>query len=144
MLSLNVIDLNDPTVPPIAVSAGSRNDVISTMAFTPDSHRLIFIAGSADTGRNANNSLVALDLNTGSDFRIKRGRFAPGLAIAPDSSAVVVMDYQVLEDEGQPPYLNLVEVDVETSETTLLFEGATLVDGAVTEQRFALPLRWLP
>lgn len=142
--TLNVIDLNDPTVPPIAVSAGSRNDVISTMAFTPDSHRLIFIAGSADTGRNANNSLVALDLNTGSDFRIKRGRFAPGLAIAPDSSAVVVMDYQVLEDEGQPPYLNLVEVDVETSETTLLFEGATLVDGAVTEQRFALPLRWLP
>lgn len=140
--TLNVIDLNAPATPPIVLSAGSRNDVISAMSFSADSQKLIFIAGSPDTGRNANNSLVALDLNTGSDFRIKRGRFAPGLAVAPDGSAVVAMDYQVLEDEQQPPYLNLVSVNVETSETTLLFEGAEIVDGKVTNQRFAFPLSW--
>ncbi|HLV35910.1 MAG TPA: hypothetical protein VKY59_12375 [Spirillospora sp.] len=142
--TLNVIDLTSPDTPPITVSAGSRGDVISSMAFSPDSQRLIFIAGSASTGRNADNSLVALDLTTGSDFRIKRGRFAPGLAVAPDGRAVVAMDYQILRDERQPPYLNLVEIDVQTSETVLLFEGADIVNGEVTNQRFALPLGWRP
>ncbi len=140
--TLNVIDLNDPGTPPIVLSAGSRNDVISAMSFSADSQKLIFIAGSPGTGRNADNSLVALDLNTGSDFRIKRGRFAPGLAVSPDGSAVVAMDYQVLEDERQPPYLNLVSINVDTSETVLLFEGAEIVDGEVTNQRFAFPLSW--
>jgi WD40 repeat protein len=141
---LNVIDLNDPSTPPITVSAGSQGDVISSMVFSGDSQHLIFIAGSPDTGRNTNNSLVALDLNTGSDFRIKRGRFAPGLAVAPDGSAVVAMDYQVLEDEREPPYLNLVKINVETSETVLLFEGAEIVDGKVTNPQFAMPVSWRP
>jgi hypothetical protein len=140
--TLNVIDLNDPTAAPITVSAGSTGDVISSMAFSGDGQRLIFIAGSPDTGRNANNSLVALDLETGSDFRIKRGRFAPGLAVAPDGSAVVAMDYQVLEDEREPPYLNLVKINVDTSETVLLFEGAEIVDGKVTNPQFAVPISW--
>ena len=139
---LNVIDLNDPSAAPITISAGSRNDVIADMVFSGDSQRLIFIAGSSDTGRNTNNSLVALDLETGSDFRIKRGRFAPGLAVAPDGSSVVAMDYQVLEDEREPPYLNLVEINVDTSETVLLFEGAEIVDGKVTNPQFAVPISW--
>jgi hypothetical protein len=141
---LNVLDLSDPTTPPIAVSAGSRNDVISDMAFSANSERLIFIAGSPDTGRNADNSLIAIELSSGSDFRVKRGRFAPGLAVSPDGTEVVAMDFQVLEDERQPPYLNLVEINVDTSETTLLFEGAEIVDGEVTNQQFALPLSWRP
>jgi hypothetical protein len=141
---LNVLDLSNPTTPPIAVSAGSRNDVISDMAFSANGERLIFIAGSPDTGRNADNSLIAIDLSSGSDFRIKRGRFAPGLAVSPDGTEVVAMDFQVLEDERQPPYLNLVEINVDTSETTLLFEGAEIVDGEVTNQQFALPLSWRP
>lgn len=140
--ALNVIDLNDPAAAPITVSAGSTGDVISSMVFSGDSQRLIFIAGSPGTGRNANNSLVALDLETGSDFRIKRGRFAPGLAVSPDGRSVVAMDYQVLEDERQPPYLNLVQINVDTSETVLLFEGAEIVDGKVTDQQFAVPLSW--
>lgn len=140
--TLNVIDLEDPTAAPITVSAGSTGDVISSITFSGDSQRLIFIAGSPGTGRNANNSLVALDLDTGSDFRIKRGRFAPGLAVAPDGSSVVAMDYQVLEDEREPPYLNLVKINVDTSETVLLFEGAEIVDGKVTNQQFAVPISW--
>lgn len=140
--TLTVIDLTEPDAAPISVSAGGRNDVISVMQFSDDSQYLVFVAGSPDTGRNANNSLVALDLSTGSDFRIKRGRFAPALAVAPDGSSVIAMDYQVLEDERQPPYLNLVEIDVETSETTLLFEGAEIVNGEVTNQQFAVPLSW--
>lgn len=140
--TLNVIDLTDAAAPPITISAGSRGDVISDMAFSADSQRLIFIAGSPGTGRSSNNSLMALDLNTGSDFRIKRGRFARGLAVAPDGSAVVAMDYQVLQDERQPPYLNLVRIDADTSETTLLFEGADIVDGRVTNPYFAMPIGW--
>ena len=142
--TLNIVDLNDVGTAPITVSAGSRNDVISDMVFSANSERLILIAGSPDTGRNADNTLIAVDLNNGSDFRIKRGRFAPGLAVAPDGSAVVAMDYQVLEDERQPPFLNLVRVNIDTSETTLLFEGATVVDGEVTDQQFAMPLSWRP
>lgn len=142
--TLNVIDLNAPTAPPIAISAGSANDVIVDMAFSANSQKLIFIAGSGGIGRNADNSLVALDLTSGSDFRIKRGRFAPGLAVSPDSSAVVAMDYQVVEDERQPPFLNLVEINIDTSETVLLFEGADVVDGEVANQRFAMPLSWRP
>lgn len=142
--TLNVIDMDDPAAPPITVSAGSRNDVISDMVFSANNQRLIFIAGSPDTGRNADNSLIAIDLENGSDFRIKRGRFAPGLAVAPDGSRVVAMDYQVLEDERQPPYLNLVEINVDTSETILLFEGAEIVEGEVTNQQFALPVSWRP
>jgi len=142
--TLNVLGLSDPTTPPITISAGSANDVISDMAFSADSERLIFIAGSPDTGRNADNSLIALDLESGNDFRIKRGRFAPGIAVAPDGSAVVAMDFAVVEDEREPPFLNLVSIDIETSETVLLFEGADIVDGKVTDQRFAMPISWRP
>jgi hypothetical protein len=140
--TLHVYDLQDLTVAPITVSAGSRNDIIADMAFSADSNWLIFIAGSESTGRNADNSLIALDLNAGSDFRIKRGRFARGLAVSPDGSKVVVQDAEVLEDEREPTYLNLVEIDVNTSETALLFEGADIVEGKVTNQRFAKPLIW--
>ncbi len=140
--TLHVYDLQDLTVAPITISAGSRNDIVPDMTFSADSNWLIFIAGSESTGRSADNSLIALDLNAGTDFRIKRGRFARGLAVSPDGSLVVVQDAEVLEDERQPTFLNLVQIDVNTSETALLFEGADIVDGEVTNQRFAKPLIW--
>jgi WD40 repeat protein len=140
--TLHVYDLQDLSVAPITISAGSRNDIIADMAFSADSNWLIFIAGSESTGRDADNSLIALDLNAGSDFRIKRGRFARGLAVSSDGGQVVVQDAEVLEDERQPTFLNLVQVAVNTSETALLFEGADVVDGEVTNQRFAKPLIW--
>lgn len=140
--TLHIFDLTNPSLAPITYSAGSRNDVISAMAFTPDNRRLVFIAGSADTGRNSNNSLIAIDLASGSDLRIRRGRFASGLALSPSGNSVVAMDYQVVDDERQPPYLNLVNINIDTSEVNLIFEGAEVVDGQVTDQHFALPLSW--
>ena len=140
--TLRIFDLNNLAEAPISISAGSKNDIISDMTFSADSQRLVFIAGSESTGRNADNSLMAVDLATGSDYRIMLGRFARGLAVAPDGSEVVVQDAQIVEDERQPPYLNTIQVNVDTSDTTTLFEGADIVDGKVTNQRFAKPLSW--
>lgn len=136
--TLLVYDLADLSVAPVALSAGSAGDVILDMAFSANNERLFFLAGSA----NGDNSLVAVDLASGSDFRVKRGRFAPGMAVSPDGSSVVVMDWQVLEDETQPPYLNTVAIDVDSGAETTLFEGAEIVDGEVTDQHFARPILW--
>jgi Tol biopolymer transport system component len=142
--TLTILDLSDASAAPITAEAGSPNDIITDMAFSADSRRLVFIAGAGGGGRNANNSLSAIDLSTGSNFRIKRGHFAPGLAVSPDGNMIAALDYQVLEDVAQPPYLNLITVNADSGETTTLFEGATLVDGKVTDQRFAYPLAWRP
>jgi hypothetical protein len=136
--SLLVFDLADLSVAPIMLSAGSAGDVILDMAFSCINERLFFIAG----GANGDNSLVAVDLSNGSDFRVRRGRFAPGIAVAPDGRTVVAMDWQVLEDETEPPYLNTVQIDVDSGAVTTLFEGADIVEGEVTNQRFAMPISW--
>lgn len=137
--SLYLISLVDPGIAPIMVEAGSRGDTISALAFTADGSRLIFVAGGDST---ANNSLVALDLNTGNDFRISRGRYGNGLALAPNGSEALVTDWQVVEDPKEPPYLNLVAINVDSSQVTALFTGGEVVDGKVTNQRFATPLAW--
>jgi len=142
--TLSILDLSDPAAAPITAEAGSTNDLVSDMAFSADSQRLIFISGAGGGGRDANNSLSAIDLSTGSNFRVKRGHFAPGLAVSPDGVIIAALDYQVLEDTSQPPYLNLIQVNAESGEATTLFEGATLVDGKVTDQRFGYPLAWRP
>jgi Tol biopolymer transport system component len=141
---LTVLDLSDSSAAPITAEAGSRNDVISDMAFSADSQHLIFISGTGGGGRDANNSLSAIDLSTGSSSRLKRGHFAPGLAVSPDGTTVAALDYQVLEDEKEPPYLNLITINADSGDTATLFEGATLVEGKVTDQRFAYPLAWRP
>ncbi len=135
---LHIYDLDDLSIAPVSLSAGSPGDIVASMAFSTDSQRLFFVAGSPDS----DNSLVAVDLENGSDFRVKRGRFAPNMAVAPDGSAVVALDWQVLEDEKQPHYLNTVQIDVDSGATITLFEGADIVDGEVENQRFASPLSW--
>ena len=52
------------------------------------------------------------------------------------------MEWQQVEDPKEPLYLNLVTVDIESSAVTTLWEGAEIVDGKVTNQRFAYPLAW--
>ncbi len=142
--TLTILDLSDRSAAPITAEAGSQNDVISDMAFSADSQHLIFIGGAGGGGREANNSLSTIELSSGSNVRVKRGHFAPGLAVSPDGNMIAALDYQVLEDTAQPPYLNLIRIHVDSGETTTLFEGATLVDGKVTDQRFAYPLTWRP
>jgi hypothetical protein len=137
--TLTVMNLADSSVAPITLSAGSSGDTISSIAFTPDSSRLLLVAGGSNT---ANNSLVAVDLATGNDFRVSRGRFGRGLTISPDSSQVALLDWTVPEDPREPAYSNTVIIRIENSETTNLYTGAEIVEGKVTNQTFIAPLVW--
>ncbi|MBZ0276161.1 MAG: hypothetical protein K8I60_08460, partial [Anaerolineae bacterium] len=137
--TLRVISLVDPGIAPIVIGAGSRGDTISALSFSADSTRLVFVSGG---DHSANNSLSAIDLGSGNDFRISRGRFGSGLALSPNGAEVLVTDWQVVEDPKEPPYLNLLSVNVNSSESATLFTGGEVVDGKVTNQRFATPLTW--
>jgi WD40 repeat protein len=134
-----VWNLAAPSAAPVIFEAGSTGDTISSMVFTPDSSRLILVAGG-DSG--ADNSLVGLDLTSGSNFRIARGNFAQGMVVSPSGVEVALMDWQELEDPQEPSWLNLVAVNVDTSEVITLFEGAEIVDGHVENMQFAYPLVW--
>lgn len=136
---VNVYNLSDPAVAPVTLAAGSRGDTISALAFTPDSSRVIVVAGGDST---ANNSLIALELATGNNFRISRGRFGKGLTLAPDGSEIALLDWQFLEDPKEPPFANTIFVKVETSETASVYTGAEIIDGKVENQTFVFPLVW--
>jgi WD40 repeat protein len=138
--ALHIWNLTDPSIAPIIVEAGSSGDTVSSMTFTPDSNRVIAVTGGDNT---ANNSLIAIDLSSGSDFRISRGRFGRGLTISPNGSEVAIIDWQVLEDPREPPYANTIIVGVDSSAATTLFTGAEIIDGKVENQRFAAPLTWV-
>ncbi|MBI5667543.1 MAG: PD40 domain-containing protein [Chloroflexi bacterium] len=137
--TLTVLDLANPTVAPITLPAGSRGDVFSALAFAPDGRRLYTIMGGAFLG--ADNSLISIDLSTGSSNRVARGRFAQWLVVMPDGQ-IAVTDWQIPADAKEPPYLNTVVINPDTGITTTWFTGADVVDGKVTNRRFALPLAW--
>jgi hypothetical protein len=138
--TLTVVNVADPSVAPIQVKAGSKGDIISSLAFTPDSKQVIMVAGGADT---ADNSLIAVDLATGNDSRIARGHFGPGLTLSPDGKEAAVMAWQIPDDPKQPAYANTELINLESNEKATLFTGAEVKDGKVTNQQFALPLLWL-
>lgn len=138
--SLHAFDLRDPTIPPIVINAGSRGDIIAALDFTRDSQQMIFVAGGAN---GANNSLFALDLTTGGEQRVTRGRFADWLALSPDGVRAALLDWQIIEGESDPAYVNLVVVDTAAGTTTTLLEGAEVVDGDATALQFAAPVAWL-
>src|SRR5262249_42570586 len=60
---INVFDTNDRSLAPLTTAAGRRGDSISTMAFSPDSRRLIYVAGG---NGGDDNSLFSLDMGSGS------------------------------------------------------------------------------
>ncbi|MCA0458724.1 MAG: hypothetical protein LCI00_32520 [Chloroflexi bacterium] len=138
--SLYVWSLTDPAVAPIMVSAGSTGDTVSSLAFTPDSSRLLAVVGGADT---ASNSLIAIETANGRDSRIARGHFGKGLTISPDGSTVALLDWQIPSDTTQQPYTNLVSINLNDGSTTTLYTGADVVDGKVSNQRFAFPMTWI-
>lgn len=136
--TLNVIDLSDPSLPPIRLSAGDRGDTISWMIFSADSNQLFYVAGG-DAGRN--NSLFVLNLATGSESRIARGRYAQA-ALSQDASLIAVMQWFVYDDE-EAPYLTLEVMDVNTTAASTIFVGGELdAEGELINQRFAYPLSW--
>ncbi len=137
--SLLIFDMMDLGVPPITLSAGSAGDTVSAMEFTADSSRLFAVVGGDD---KTENSIVAINLSDGSDFRVERGRYNNNLVVSPDGSEIVIGDWEFLEDPNEPPFLNTVAIDVEMSATTVLYEGAVVENGEVVTQSFAVPLAW--
>ncbi len=137
--TLHVFDLLDPALPPITIDAGDQGDVISMMDFTADGSTLYYVSGADEGG---DNSLFALDLATGSEARVTRGRFAQG-QVAPNGSLIAMMQWVVYDDE-EPPYLTLEIIDTETTAATTVFVGGEINDeGDLINQQFAYPLSWL-
>lgn len=135
--TLLVFDLNAPQLPPIALPARSRGDTIADMHFSVDSTRLYFVSGATRAG---DNSLFELELATGSDFRVDRGRFEQGV-LSPDGAQLALMDWQIVEDD-EPAFLNLVSLNPTTGAFQTLFEGAEVVNDDVINQQFIYPLSW--
>lgn len=136
--TLTVLDLANPSVAPITLPASSRGDVFSALAFAPDGRRLYTVAGGVN---GADNSLFNVDLATGSSSRAGRGRFGSALVVMPNGQ-VAVPDWQLPADAKEPPYLNTVVINPDTGALAAWFSGADVVDGKVTNQRFAHPLAW--
>ena len=135
--SLIVLDLAAPQLPPITIPARSRGDTIGEMLFLPDSTRLYFVSGA---NRAGDNSLFELDLATGSDFRVDRGRFEQGV-LSPDAAQTALMNWQIVDDD-EPAFLNLTALNLTTGLQATLFEGAAVINEDVTDQRFVYPLSW--
>ncbi len=138
--NVSIWSLSDPAVAPIVVSAGSKGDVVASMAFTPDGSRLLAILGGDN---KANNSLVSIELSSGRDSRVARGHFSKGLAISADGTQAAVLDWQIPEDTKQQPYLNLLNINLSDGATTTIYTGADIVDGKVSNERFAYPMAWV-
>lgn len=136
--ALNLIDLSILPSTPLTLSAGERDSTITALTFTPDNRRLIYVAGGSAGNEN---SVWGLELQNGTEFRIRRGRYGHG-AVSSDSATLAMMEWQSLADSGQPPYLTLALVEIGNGEATTIFTGAIIADGKVTEQRFAYPLSW--
>lgn len=140
--TLNVFNLGDPSVAPIVLEAGSKGDTVSNFAFTGNSQRLLAIVGGDKT---ANNSLVGIDLATGNNFRISRGRFAPSITLSPDGTQVAVLDWTIPEDPKEPAYTKTVIINIDNSEKAEVYVGAVFgADGKIdkTKLTFIEPLVW--
>jgi dipeptidyl aminopeptidase/acylaminoacyl peptidase len=135
---LHIVNLDEPSLAPVQVDAGDNGDTIATLAFSQDNSQLILVAGTDEGG---NNALVQIDLATGNESRIARGRYSQAV-IAPDASRIAAMSW-VVYDEDEEPYLSLVVVDAASGEETVIFEGGTVDgEGNLTNQAFAYPLSW--
>ncbi|GAB5490553.1 MAG: hypothetical protein Phog2KO_07680 [Phototrophicaceae bacterium] len=135
---LNVFDLSDPSLPPITLDSGERGDTIGAMVFNNASDTLYYVAGSDEGG---NNSLFALNLNTGAESRISRGRYAQ-MSISPDDSSLAIMNW-VEFDADEPLYLTLETIDIASNETSVIYVGGEIDDeGKLINESFAYPLAW--
>jgi WD40 repeat protein len=135
--SLYALDLVNSDNPPIIVGAGARGDTVSALAFSPDSARVIYTAGSSDGG---DNSIFALDLESGTSARIRRGNFGRWLFVAPDGVRAAADEWVSVQDGNQTrQYHALRVVDLNTNTETTLFEDTTSPANA---RQSAVPLAW--
>lgn len=137
---LHLVNLASPDAAPLEVEAGSRGDSIPFMQFTPDSQRLIYVAGGID---GADNSLFALELASGSAFRIQRGNYTGFATVSPAGDEVAILNYQIQEEGIRgPDFVNLEVVKVDSGETTTLVVGGEVIDGEVQNTVFVAPFLW--
>lgn len=135
--NLNVIDLNAPNLPPINISAGSRGDTITEMAFDAESEILYFVAGA---NRGGDNVLFELDLASGNATRLSRGHYDQGVLRTDDNTMAIINWHSFADDEA--PQLTIEQINLEDNDSTVLFESGTIVDGELTNAEFAYPLAW--
>jgi len=136
--TLYVYDLSDPALLPITIDAGDTGDTIGAMVFNASSSSLYYVAGSDQGG---NNSLFALDLNTGTESRIRRGRYAQ-VAISPDGSTLAAMNW-IEFDAEEPRYLTLEVIDIASTAQTAIYVGGEVdEEGKLINQSFAYPVAW--
>lgn len=137
--TLYVFDLNDVSVPPITLDAGDQGDTIGDMVFNLNSDTLYYVAGTDEGG---NNSLYALDLTTGTEARVRRGRFAQ-MVVSPDNSTIAVMNW-VEFDPAEPRYLTLEVIDIASTAPTTIYVGGEITDdNELINPSFAYPLTWI-
>lgn len=136
--TLNVYDLSDASLPPISLDAGDSGDTIASMVFNTTSDRLFYVAG---TDQGGNNSLFALDLTTGAESRIRRGRYAQ-MVLSPDGSTLAVMNWVEFDPE-EDRYLTLEVIDVASTVPTAIYVGGEVdAEGKLANASFAYPLSW--
>lgn len=137
--TLIAYDLLTPAVPPIRVSAGARGDVVSNLTLSVENNTIFFIIG----GENGDdNSLLSLNLDTESQQRIQRGNFGRGFVVNRSGQIVAVPQWITPAEPRQPRYTDLVQIDLATGAQSVLFTGADVIDGEVSNLRFAVPLLW--
>ena len=117
--NLNLLDLNVPDLPPIVIPVNDVGDSISSLAFTLDSQRLLFVSGGYD---GENNALFAVDLNSTSDERIIRGRFAEGIRPSPDIPFVALAQWSI---ENESRKLEVVAVRLDSAQSEVVYTGAS-------------------
>jgi hypothetical protein len=139
--ALEVINLVDPLAPTIRLEAGSAGDAISAFRFTPDSRRVLAVAGGLN---GTNNAVIDLDLASGNASRLARGRFSPALALSVDGLRFGILNWEVVEDPNEPPYATTILLDVNSAAATSIYSGAEIIEGKVENQTFLAPMAWLP
>jgi hypothetical protein len=132
--SVIMIDLSAPELPPIEISAGDRGNIVSELLFTPDSSKLIFVAG------NETSAVYTLDTITGANDRLNRGRYGQGV-MSPDGTKVALINRETYS-ERQPPYDTLVVLDIIEGFESQVFIGGEVVDARINNQQFIYPLAW--
>ena len=136
VVSVYLLDMNSPELS-LDFPEPDRGNRVSEILFSQDSRQVIYVAGGS--GGNSN-SVFGINLETGNNFRIRRGRYGQGV-ISPDGEKLALMNWQLFG--ANPVYLSLVILDIESTAENLIFEGAEIIDDEPKNLRFAYPLMWL-
>lgn len=134
---LGVVDFNalDAT---IHIPIARTGDAVRAMAFTPDSHTLVYIAGGV---QSSDTSLYHLDLTQGVESRVARGQFAAAIAVRADRAAALIQ-YRMSSETTPRPYTDLVLVTADGAQRDLLGGLVLDAEGFFKGFRFAVPLAW--